>query len=97
MTKRELAQALASKLKISRRKADFLVETFFEALKETLLRDGKVVFQEFGTFQVRELTTREIYHPGKKEKIPLPPRRKVSFRPARRLLERLNERETLSR
>ncbi|NPA49158.1 MAG: HU family DNA-binding protein [Thermodesulfobacteria bacterium] len=93
MTKQQLATLLAQRLQISTRRAYLLVETFFEALQDLLLRGEDVTFQNFGTFLVRELSAREIYHPGQKKRTSLRPRRRVYFRASPRLLAKLNRRD----
>ena len=86
MTTKELSAALAKELKISLRRAEILVEAFFEEIKEALRRGEGVCFQNFGVFYLKEGKSRA----GLNEK-DLRPKRRVKFRPSRKLLARLRE------
>ncbi len=95
MNRRELSLELAQRLKISHRQAAFLVENFFDLLKEFLARGEKVSFQGFGTFGIKELPPREFFHLPKKEKATLKARRRPFFRPSPKLLAKLNGKRPL--
>ena len=84
MTTKELAAALAKELKISQRRAEILVEAFFEEIKEALLRGEGVCFKNFGSFYVKE-----VKRPSRTGE--LRPKRRVRFRPSRKLLTRLRK------
>ncbi len=91
MTKYQLAALLARKLHISTRRALFLVDSFFEALKELLIQGKNVSFQNFGTFLIKELSIREIYHPGERRKKRIGSRRRVYFKASPKLLSKIND------
>ncbi|OAG28521.1 HU family DNA-binding protein [Thermodesulfatator autotrophicus] len=90
MTKHELITLLSKRLRISKREASIWVEAFFETLKYELKNDGKVVFQGFGSFKVYTTRTKNLYNPKLKKKISVSSRKKIRFKPSRKLIEKLN-------
>ncbi len=78
-----LAQIVAQRLKISERKAKFLVKAFFEEMAEALARGERIELRGFGSFEVRLQKSRVFRHPQSGQKIVLPPRPKVIFKPSK--------------
>lgn len=60
-------------------------ETFLEIVEETLVSGETVGLPGLGTFEVREAPPRKAYDFQKKKVIEIPARRKVFFRPSRKL------------
>ncbi len=92
MTSKELAAALAQRLKISKRQAELLVEAFFDEIKEALKRGEGVCFQGFGSFYVLNQRPRQQRLPSSKTLL-VPTRRKVRFKASPKLLSVLVEKE----
>lgn len=91
MTKRDIAKAIhEAEPTISVAEAVALVDTIFQAIKERLRRDEKVMITNFGTFQVIERAERQGINPATGEALTIPSHRAVSFRPAPALQETVN-------
>ncbi|WP_456370206.1 HU family DNA-binding protein [Thermodesulfatator atlanticus] len=90
MRKSDLVEKLSQELKISKRKAKLYVDAFFETLESELLRGEKVVFQNFGSFEVKEYHERNFFNPRTGEKKILPGKVRLRFKPSKKLLERIN-------
>lgn len=54
MNKSELVQALADKINISIEESTTIVDTFFESMREALLRGDRVEIRGFGSFKIKQ-------------------------------------------
>lgn len=91
MTKAEIIDAICDKVGgFSKREAGAIVETVFETMKEVLAAGYKIKISGFGNFVVRDKGERKGLNPRTGERITLPPRRVVRFKPSPRLKARVN-------
>ena len=91
MTKAEIIEAICDKVGgFSKREAAAIVEAVFESMKETLAAGYKIKITGFGNFTVRDKSERWGLNPRTRERITLPPRRVVRFKPSPRLKARIN-------
>lgn len=91
LTKRDIAQAIhEAEPTISVAEAVHLLDTIFQAIKDRLGRDGKVMITNFGTFRVLERAPRQGINPATGEPLTIRRHRAVSFRPAPALQEAVN-------
>ena len=58
MTRSDLTTKMSLRLKISKKEADRYLTAFLDSIMETLGRDGRVVIQGFGSFNLREYNAR---------------------------------------
>ena len=91
MTRKELAASLSKEAYFSAEKSSEFVNQVFEILIETLERGEKIKISNFGNFTVREKRARTGRNPKTGEKMQIPGRRVVTFKPS------LILRKTLSR
>ena len=91
MTKRDIARAIhAAQPAISVAEAVTLVDTMFQAIKDRLARNEKVMVTNFGTFKVLERAPRRGINPASGEAVIIDGHRAISFRPAPSLQEIVN-------
>ncbi len=90
VTRKELAIALNNRLGISQRNAAEIVDTVFASMKETLISGESIKLVQFGTLIVRDKAPRRGRNPRTGEPMMITKRKMVSFRPSKRLRERLN-------
>jgi DNA-binding protein HU-beta len=97
MNKKELAAKLAKKTGLSQVKAMECVNAIFAAepgqgiIAVELDAGRKVVIPGFGTFGTRKRAARTGTNPATGEKIPIPARNYVFFKPGKTLRERVEE------
>jgi integration host factor subunit alpha len=91
VTRKELALAVNEQLGISQRNAAEMVDTIFATMKETLINGESLKLVQFGTLSVRDKAPRRGRNPRTGESMIITKRRMVSFRPSKRLRERLNK------
>jgi integration host factor subunit alpha len=91
VTRKELALAVNEKLGVSQRNAAEMVDTIFATMKETLVNGESLKLVQFGTLSVRDKSPRRGRNPRTGESMIITKRKMVSFRPSKRLRERLNK------
>lgn len=90
MTRSDLTTKMSLRLKISKKEAGPYLTAFLDSIMETLGRDGRVVMQGFGSFNLREYNARVSNKPLTGETIYLPMRKKAAFHPGKKLRELIN-------
>ena len=92
MTKADIVEAVYQKLdSCSKKESAEIVETVFEAIKETLGSGQKIKISGFGNFVVREKKARVGRNPQTGEQITISARRVLTFKPSQVLKNALNE------
>jgi integration host factor subunit beta len=92
MTKSELIDAVANKLRMARGKAEVLVSVVFDAMVETLQRGDGIEIRGFGSFTVREYKPYEGRNPRTGMAVHVAPKRLPFFKVGKELRERVNTR-----
>ena len=90
MTKTELAATVAEKAKITKKQADQILNTTFEAIKQALVEGDKVQLIGFGTFEIRNRAARKGRNPQTNEEIDIPASKLPSFKAGKALKEAVN-------
>ena len=91
MTKSELIEVLAEKLKLPKGKAESLVELVFNSMEESLRRGERIEIRGFGSFEIREYKAYEGRNPRTGEPVAVRPKRLPFFKVGKELKERINE------
>ncbi len=82
MNKTDLVNEIAAKAKLNKVDAKAALDAVLESIAQALSNDDKVQLIGFGTFSVMEKETRTGINPRTKEKIEIPARKVVKFKPA---------------
>ena len=85
LTKAELAEMLFERVGLNKREAKDMVETFFEEIRDALVRGESVKLSGFGNFQLRDKPQRPGRNPKTGESIPISARRVVTFHASQKL------------
>lgn len=86
MRKREFIKLYAEINNMELKKSSEDVEEFLETLKDIFKTSPKVVFKNFGIFEVRETKARKIFDPrNQTDIIHSKPRKYVKFRTSRKM------------
>ncbi len=91
VTRKELAIAVNETLGVSQRNSAEIVDTVFATMKKNLVEGESIKLVQFGTLTVRDKSPRRGRNPRTGETMIISKRKMVSFRPSKRLRERLNE------
>ena len=82
MNKTDLVNEIAAKAGLNKVAAKAALDACLESIEQALANDDKVQLIGFGTFSVVEKEAREGINPQSKEKIQIPARKVVKFKPA---------------
>ena len=87
ITRMDLEKKLHEKLSLTRADARKILSFIFEEMARALLRGDQVVIRGFGKFYIKQKKARMAMNPRTGEKILVPAKKVVKFRPAKRLKE----------
>lgn len=82
MNKTDLVNEIAAKASLSKVDAKAALDAVLESISQALANEDKVQLLGFGTFAVTEKPARVGLNPRTKEKIQIPARKVVKFKPA---------------
>lgn len=82
MNKTDLVNEIAAKAQLNKVDAKKALDAVLESISQALANEDKVQLIGFGTFQVVEKAERTGINPATKEKIVIPARKVVKFKPA---------------
>ena len=89
MTKADIINVISDKCKITRVKAEVVVKTLFNSIKETLKNGNRVEIRDFGTFEVRHYDAYKGRNPKTGEILQVPPKRLPFFKAGKNLKENM--------
>lgn len=82
MNRTDLTNEIAAKAGLNRVAAKSALDATLESIAQALANDDKVALLGFGTFQMVEKPARTGVNPRTKEKIEIPARKVVKFKPS---------------
>ncbi len=91
MTKQDMAKAIAEKTGIPQVQAKEVVQRVFDGIIETLLNEGRIELRNFGVFEVKKRKPRKARNPRTGEKVKVPAKLVVTFKPGREMEERVGQ------
>lgn len=91
MTKLEVATMLRDRTGVSQKQAMESVELFLESIKDSLKDGDKVSLVGFGTFYLKTKEARNGRNPRTGEKIKIPAKSVVAFKPGKEFRELVND------
>jgi len=83
LTKKDLIDAVAAELKLDRDLVRPVLQEFLQQLTERLGEGRRVEFRDFGVFEVRQRAARSAQNPRTLQRVAVPARRTVKFKPGR--------------
>ena len=89
LTKVDMAESLFNELGLNKREARELVDLYFHELVACLAVGEPIKLSGFGNFGLRDKKERPGRNPKTGEKVPIPARRVVTFRPGQKLRARV--------
>ncbi len=89
MTRKDIIRLISQKFGLTQVQASQIVHDLFNAIVNTLTKNGRVELRNFGVFEVRWRKARKARNPRTGEKIMVPKRCTVTFKPGRALEERV--------
>ena len=91
MTKADLIDDVARNSSLSKKDAEVIVQTVLDSIVDSLKTGKKVELRGFGSFRLRDRASREGRNPKTGEKVFVPAKRKVMFKPGKVLKGKLTQ------
>ena len=109
MTKKEIVKTISDEIGLTQLKTKEIVQKTFDAIVVTLVDDtkinlrkggqgplGRIELRNFGVFEVKRRAARKARNPRTGDKVYVPEKFVVTFKPGKEMEERVRELERLS-
>lgn len=90
MTKAELVDEVANNSDLSKKDAETIVQTVLDSIVDSLKAGDKVELRGFGSFRLRERSSRQGRNPKTGRKVHVPAKRIPYFKPGKELKDLIN-------
>jgi integration host factor subunit beta len=89
VTKKEIVKDIADILGLTQLKTKEIVQMTFDAIIDTLVKseDHRIELRNFGVFEVKQRAARKARNPRTGERVDVPPKNVVTFKPGKRMEE----------
>ena len=91
MTKKDIVRTIAEQIDLPQLRTKELVQKTFDALIETLVKEGRIELRNFGVFQIKRREARMARNPRTGEKVPVQAKSVVTFKPGKEMEARVRE------
>lgn len=96
VTRKELIERVADGSSVQRAQVRKVVKHFLEHVMDDLAAGHRIEFRGFGVFDVRSRAARTAQNPKTLQRVTVPAKRTVKFKPGRELRDRLESSKPLS-
>lgn len=93
MTKKEIVKTISEEIGLTQLKTKEIVQKTFDAIVDTLVQDERIELRNFGVFEVKKRAARKARNPRTGEKVFVPEKFVVTFKPGKEMEERVRELE----
>jgi nucleoid DNA-binding protein len=91
VTKKEIVKQISDDVELTQLKTKEIVQKTFDAIVETLLRERRIELRNFGVFEVKERKPRKARNPRTGEKVDVPSKFVVTFKPGKEMEEKVRQ------
>ena len=91
MTKSDLIETIADKLRLPKGKAELIVNCVFDCMEQSLRSGERIEIRSFGSFEIRNYKAYEGRNPRTGDPVGVQPKRLPFFKVGKELKERVNE------
>jgi hypothetical protein len=91
VTKKDIVRTIAEQIDLPQLRTKELVQKTFDALIETLVKEGRIELRNFGVFQIKRREARMARNPRTGEKVPVQAKSVVTFKPGKEMEARVRE------
>lgn len=91
MTKKEIVKEIADQIGLTQLKTKEIVQKTFDAIVDTLVETGRIELRNFGVFEVKQRAARKARNPRTGERVDVPPKNVVTFKPGKKMEERVRQ------
>lgn len=91
MTKKEIVKQISERIGLTQLKTKEIVQQTFDAIVDTLIEVGRIELRNFGVFEVKRRKARKARNPRTGDKVDVPPKNVVTFKPGKEMEERVRQ------
>src|ERR1700739_2874423 len=91
VTKKEIVKQISDRIGMQQLKTKEIVQQTFDAIVDTLLADKRIELRNFGVFEVKLRKARKARNPRTGDKVDVPPKYVVTFKPGKEMEERVRQ------
>jgi len=91
MTKKDMAKTIAEAAGLTQLQAQDIVQRVLNGITETLVQEGRIELRNFGVFEVKKRKPRQARNPRTGERVLVPERAVVIFKPGLEMEERVRQ------
>ncbi len=91
MTKKEIVKQISDRIGLTQLKTKEIVQQTFDAIVETLISERRIELRNFGVFEVKERKPRKARNPRTGEKVDVPSKFVVTFKPGKEMEEKVRQ------
>jgi nucleoid DNA-binding protein len=95
VTKKEIVKQISERIGLTQLKTKEIVQQTFDAIVDTLLEVGRIELRNFGVFEVKQRKARKARNPRTGDKVDVPPKNVVTFKPGKEMEERVRKMENV--
>lgn len=93
MTKKEIVKTISDQIGMTQLRTKEIVQKTFDAIVETLVEEGRIELRNFGVFEVKRRAARKARNPRTGDKVEVPEKFVVTFKPGKEMEKRVRELE----
>jgi integration host factor subunit beta len=91
VTKKEIVKEIADRAELTQLKTKEIVQWTFDAIVDTLIRDGRIELRNFGVFEVKRRKPRKARNPRTGDRVDVEAKNVVTFKPGKEMEERVGK------
>ncbi len=93
MTKKEIVKLISDRIGLTQLKTKEIVQLTFDAIIDTLVENDahRIELRNFGVFEVKQRAARKARNPRTGERVDVPPKNVVTFKPGKEMEERVRK------
>ena len=93
MTKKEIVKTISEEIGLTQLKTKEIVQKTFDAIVDTLVTEKRIELRNFGVFEVKKRAARKARNPRTGDKVFVPEKYVVTFKPGKEMEERVRQME----
>ncbi|MBN2579237.1 MAG: integration host factor subunit beta [Pirellulales bacterium] len=93
MTKKEIVRTISEEIGLTQLQTKEIVQKTFDAIVNALVEERRIELRNFGVFEVKRRAPRKARNPRTNEKVFVPEKFVVTFKPGKEMEDRVRELE----
>jgi integration host factor subunit beta len=93
VTKKEIVKTISEEIGLTQLKTKEIVQKTFDAIVEALVEERRIELRNFGVFEVKERAARKARNPRTGERVDVPEKMVVTFKPGKEMEEKVRQLE----